>query len=47
MSESQGINADATTRAQEEDAEEIGKEWYYALTFLMESDSVVCSKSQK
>ena len=36
--ESQGIDPDATTPAQEKDAEEIGKEWYYTLAFLVGSD---------
>ena len=36
--ESQGFDPDLTTAAQEEDAEEIGKKWYFALAFLMGSD---------
>ena len=36
--ESQGINPDATTAGEEELAEELGEEWYFALTYLMGSN---------
>ena len=36
--ESQGINPNAATAAEKELAEKLGKEWYFALTFLMGSD---------
>ena len=36
--ESQGIDPNGATAEQEEQAEELGKEWYFALAFLMGSD---------